>query len=76
MSKGRIIRKFERMLNVNNITEVRPDSGGALRDEVKMSEERNPRKKYFNYKEKEQKMIGYHTFNFETGEIKYTPCKK
>jgi hypothetical protein len=38
---GRIIRKFERMLGTSNIHEVRPDTKGALRDEIELSEERS-----------------------------------
>ncbi len=73
---GRIIRKFERMLGTSNIHEVRPDTKGALRDEIELSKERYGVRQRGHYKKTEQdKIIGHFVYDFENKTEKFVRYK-
>ena len=70
-----VIRKFERMMGISNITEVREDTKGALVDEVQRSMEIHSQKSFVKPENKKGRIIGYSIYNPQDKTIKfvYTP---
>jgi len=69
-----IIRKFERFIGVNNITEIRLDQKGCsqelVRDQaLKERTQRNNLKRKMN--ESNSQLIGYIRYNSKTGEDEF-----
>jgi hypothetical protein len=77
MSKEReIIRKFEKMLKIDTNSEVRPDSVGALGNEVRESERLNSRKRYVEDDSEENIKLGHFVYDFKSKEETFIPYKK